>query len=240
MRKPLFFGALISALALAVAAVAVASPQFTQSFQLKYVQKAPGKSTGVTTVITAEDPGAEGQKPKGARQVVVNFHPGTKIDTSVPGVCKASDEDLQQMGAAACPAKSRLGTGTAEARTGIASIDPVNEDITVFNAKKGIIFLLQGDENEQNGQTFVLRGRLSGRRLTVNVPKIEPVPGVTVSLTDFRLKLRAVQTGRGSRQKAFFRTPPTCPRSKVWQTEARFVYEDGTRAARKSATVCRG
>lgn len=227
MRKSVV-GALAGMTALASVGVAVASEQFEQTYQLTYSATKTKSSSGFSTLITSSDPGDPQAKPKAVRKVVINFAEGTKFDTSVPGVCSATDQDLSSQGAAACPASSKIGSGTAEANA--QPVIPVaNEQITVFNAKNGIIFYLSGL------QTLVIRGKISGRKLTATVPALPlPVAGQEAVLTKFQVEVKGKKKGK----KFYARTPASCKNGK-WTTTAKFSYADGTTETVKSTSKCK-
>lgn len=239
MRKFLI-AAVVAVTALAVAAVAVASDQFSQTASVKFTTKKRHANSGARINLEASDPGAPNKKPSPATRVRVIFPKGTKINTSAAKVCKASDSAFGEKGAKACPAGSRLGTGTAQAITGLgAPIDPVGEKITAFAGKRQIIFYLQPDANSPAGQTLVIRAKVRGRVVDTKVPPV-PVPGLgNASLTRFKVNLKAYAKGRGKKQKRVLTTPSKCGKGHNWVTTTKFNYEDGTSATIKSRSNCR-
>ncbi|MEX2194417.1 MAG: hypothetical protein WD844_03950 [Thermoleophilaceae bacterium] len=203
-------GALVGALALAVAGIATAGTKNGVTFVTKYSTTTPGAPTGFTTSIEGAARDAQGRLDP-ANRVIVNFQRGTKFDTAVPARC---DEDtLREEGVAGCPRRSIVGSGSAEAISGLAAIDPIQEEITAVNTRGGIIFYLTGL------QTLILEGKLRGSRLTVDVPPL-PIPGNPKGavLTKFELKIKRIRRGR----RAYVTTPRTC--SRRWTVRATFQY----------------
>lgn len=233
MRKSLF-AALVAVLVLGISAVAFGAFQqtFTQSFT---VTKA-NKLTGINTLITSKDDA--GAKPKEVSRVIIKFHKGTKFNYNVPGICKLTAEQIA--GASdpltACPAKSKVGTGSAEADAAplIPSSQQVLEDINAFNTTKGIYFVLSDKDNNPSdsnpGQLLVIKGVLSGTTLTTDVPVLN-VAGVNVVLTKFELNIKKVSKKVKKNGKTtvvnYITTPNKCTGGK-WTNTAAFQYRDGS------------
>ena len=212
MRKTVI-GALIGALVLALAGIAVAGTKGGVKFETKYTATKVGVPTGFNTTIEGAPRDAQG-RVEGANRVIVTFQRGTVFDTDVPGKCTRAQLESEQ-GRDACPEDSIVGTGTAEAVTGLQSIDPIQETITAFNTDDGILFYLQGL------QTLILEGQLRGNKLTVDIPEIRAIPNPAVkpvAVTKFELTVRRVRDGRD----AYIRTPRTC--NGTWTVRSTFQY----------------
>lgn len=211
MRKSLI-AAVAGALLLAVAGIAVAGTKNGVKFETKYSTTTVASPTGFRTTIEGAPKDAQG-RTEGANRVIVTFQRGTVFNTDVPGKCTRAQ--LEAGGRDACPSNSIVGTGTAEAVSGLQSIDPIQETITAFNAEGGILFYLQGL------QTLILEGKLRGNRLTVDIPEIRAIPNPDakpIAVTKFALNVRRVRRGR----RAYVRTPRTC--SGRWTVRATFQY----------------
>src|SRR6476659_8640888 len=127
--------AAIAALAfLAGAAIAVASPQFSSTFEMTYVSQKPGAQGGIDTLMTWSDPGEPGAKPKRVTEIQFSFHPGTKIDTRAVRQCVASDEKVHIEGRRACPRNTRIGFARSEVKTTTTPVDKTR--VTFFNAPR--------------------------------------------------------------------------------------------------------
>jgi len=211
-------------LAAALVVVALASPQFSSSFDLTYLSRVPGAPSGQVPAMTWTDPGAPNAVPKIIKRIKLTFHKGTSFDTRALGRCRASDARILSTGGSACPKASRLGSGHT---TGVFSNgSEFVTDVTLFNARGEIIVvvLLNGTPVTE------FRDEVNGRTIT-----IEPVLPAGVALK--RLKLRI---GRHSKNgRTYMRNPPSCPRSGKWTTVAKFTYADGSRETHKDTSPCR-
>jgi hypothetical protein len=237
VRKVHLIGALIGVLALVTAAVAAASPQFTQTATTKLTKKKVNKSAGVSVKFKATDPGAPGGKPKAASKIVIKLAKGTRINTNATAQCNLNDEDVI---AGRCPEKSQIGTGQAKAN--VAPIIPsTTEDVTAYARKGGILLLLSDNPDDPNpAQTLVLRAKASKRGvITVNVPELQPVPGVFAVLTDFNLRTDPKSKGKGKKKINLITTPKKCTK-KGWTHSVTFTYADGSaQDVRKTKQACR-
>jgi hypothetical protein len=242
VRKKLFLGALVGVLALVAVPIALAA--FSQTAVVELVNPNPGKSTGVDADLQAQDPEAEGGKPKAAAKVVVKLPKGTKYDKRGAVQCNGL-EDAEVL-AGDCPKKSILGTGTAKANAS-PLIASTTEDITAYHTKGGVIFrLTDNGDDPAPGQSLIIRAKLSKKGvLTTNVPPFV-VAGVKVVLTDFELALKAKQRkvtkGKGKNKKTIkvplLRTPKKC--EGTWTTTVNFTYDDGSTAnGIKTVRPCR-
>src|ERR1700736_1223279 len=113
---------------------ALASARFKSTFALSYLSAHPGASTGLTTLMTWSDPGAPGGAPKVIKQITLSFQSGTTFDTSALPVCLASDQAIKTLGASACPANTKLGSGTTTGATAAGA--RFKTVVTLFNATR--------------------------------------------------------------------------------------------------------
>ncbi|MFL5827343.1 MAG: hypothetical protein ACJ76V_12530 [Thermoleophilaceae bacterium] len=244
MRKKPLVGAVVGVLAVGTASVAMAGTKNGVTFDSTTTTKAPGSPTGLNTHIQGA-PTFNGQL-EAARTVTVIFPAGTKINSKAVTQCKATDQAIQSSNGKDCPAKSKIGTGIAEAFTGLGpTIDPVIENIVAFNVPKGIAFLLT--PKGAIGQTAAFRGKFSGAgvarvrgaasgpKLLTKVPKF-PIPGVgEAKLTKFDLNVKKV----GTKAKPYATTPKTCPKSKKWALSAVFTYDNTPPITVKDTSPCK-
>jgi hypothetical protein len=237
VRKVHLIGALVGVLALAMSAVAVASDQFTQEATTKLTKKKAGKSAGVSVDFKATDAGEPGGKPKRASKIVIKLAKGTKVNTNAVAHCGLSDEDVI---AGKCPAKSLVGTGTAKAN--VAPLIPsTTEDVKAYAAKGGLVLLLTDNLEDTNlGSTIVLRAKISKSGvITVNVPELQPLPGVFAVLTDFKLTTKPKSKGKGKKRVNLITTPKKCVKKKGWTNQVTFTYADGSaKDVRKTKQKC--
>ena len=242
MRKVHLIGALVGVLALALSAIAVASPQFKQTVDLEYSTKQAQQPAGVSAELHATDPGAQpaGNQP-GVRTLKITFK-GAKANTRVGKLCRLPKDQADR-----CPANTRVGTGTASANlvgtnptTGQPNVTVgLAQNVAAYQTTGGFYFVVKGVDLPT---TAILKATLSKRgALNVNVERDLPVipGGNKIVLTDFTVKIKKVTTGRGARRKALI-TTPDCPRSRRFSVVAAFSYTDGSRKTLTSRQRCSG
>ena len=146
--------------------------------------------------------------------------------------CEASDGDLMARGSDACPAESRIGTGTLTLRTnGPPGTDPFVDDVVLFNGGDEILELFTPKGSPANSAVGH-RPIVPPNMLSEEAP---PQPGgppdgeSAVSDLDFRL-----DQGRG-----MFTTPPSCPADGVWRSRLTFVTAEERTYTAESTTPCR-
>jgi hypothetical protein len=213
--------AIAGALTLALAAVAVASPQFTYTFATKFTQKHPGKSTGFKTDIETSDPGNPQGVPKGANVITVTFPRGTKFNSSALPQCAATPTNTAPVISGACD-KAKVGTGSSIVQA-VGLAGPVPGTITAYNAKNAIIFYVK---STLAGTTVpvVLKGNLKGTKLTTDVGSQIPKPGgLKLIITTFKLSITPHKKGK----KIYATTPKKCTGGK-WVVKAHVAFDDGT------------
>lgn len=240
MRKMHLIGVLVGALALAFAAVAVASPQFKQTAKLKYTTKKAQKPAGVSAELHATDPGAvpAGAQP-GVSTLSIAFA-GAKANTKVGKLCKLPKDQAEN-----CPGNTKVGTGTASANlvgtnstTGQKTVVPgLKQTVAAYQTTGGFYFVVKGVTLPT---TAILKATLSKKAtLGVNVLRDLPVipGGNKIVLTDFQVKIKKVTTGKGKKLKSLI-TTPKCGKSKKFKITAKFNYDDGTKKTVSSTQKC--
>lgn len=240
MRRTHLIGAIAGALVLALAAVAVASPQFKQTVKIKYSTSKAQKPTGLSVNLSATDPGAvpPGAQP-GVKTLKITFK-GAKVDFKAAKVCKLSKDKAES-----CPKNTRLGTGTASANlVGVNALGEktvtrgLAQDVTAYATSGGIYLIVKGRDLPT---TAILKASLSKKgALSVNVERDLPkLPGDNkIVLTDFAVKIKKVVKGKGKKQRAFIATPK-CAKSKKFSVTSNFVYDDGTRKNITTTQKCK-
>jgi hypothetical protein len=220
LRKS-FALAIAGVLTLALAAVAVASPQFLYSFTTTFTQKHPSKSTGFKTDIETSDPGNPQGVPKGANVITVAFPSGTKFNTTALPRCAATPTNTQPVVSGACD-KAKVGSGSSVVQA-VGLPSPVPGTITAYNAKNAIIFYVKSN---LAGTTVpvVLKGVLKGSKLVTDVGNQVPTVGnLKLVITSFKLNIKAHKKGK----KIYATTPKKCSGGK-WVVKAHVVFDDGT------------
>jgi hypothetical protein len=178
-----------------------------KEFKFAYTSKKPDSPTGFRYQFQLFVP-ADGSQPPIVEQLNVTFAKGTKIDLGAVPACKADDDTITAQGPVICPTRSRLGIGTAKVWTGPGPL--LDLDVALFSTGHGVVVAITGSGNV----LAVIRGTLTGRRLTVAVPPIDIGPGAQAAIVDFNLPLAA----SGSARRPVFTTPPTCATGS-WRTD---------------------
>jgi hypothetical protein len=150
-------------------------------------------------------------------------HPGSRYDTSVPGRCTASDAEIALRGPAACPADSRLGSGSA---TGKFAGQVSSPRMDLFNNTDEEILIISTP-----GVYSVSRGKIGAdQSLTFEPPTCFPNVSVARCPVDNALQLGShmvldtiVRDGRG-----YLTTPPTCPDTGYWTNGMEYWWADGS------------
>src|SRR3954466_9235619 len=123
-------------------AVAAAESTPAADFDLSLGARTPAAATPMAIRIVYKNPDDPNAAPSPQRRIVIELPRGTRVDGSAVPVCTASDAELQARGPSACPAGSRVGSGTAELRTdGGPLFDPFIDDVDIFNGGKELVEL---------------------------------------------------------------------------------------------------
>lgn len=218
--------------AAAVAGMALASAQFKQTSQVTLTAKKEGASTGFKANLQSSDPGAPFQKPQGLRKLTIEFPKKTSFNfkTKALALCKATDIELVATGGAACPAKSKLGTGSSSANA--APVLPTIEENVAAYAFNGQIVLLLAPKVLGRGSPIVLHGKISKNTMTTEVPPLT-LGGLTIVITGLKLNVKAVGSGKTTWAKA-----GKCVKKK-FVVKATFLYETGQKLTISSSSGCK-
>jgi hypothetical protein len=248
LRK-LFIGALVGALALAVAAIALGAT--TQTYKQKFSSNKASKSVGTTFSTDSTDPAntAKNNQPLAVRTFDIKFPSGTAVDSKGSVECKKSDDDIIAAGGkAACP-KSVIGAGAARVRLPFASSD-INAKVTAFDAKKGLILYV---DPSPIAQPIILHPKFKGNlkngpTLSTPVPpnclppatnqggqckKQDGSAGDEAILVHFDLKTVAKKKGK----HVLIKSPKKC--KGTWKFTANLRYADGTSKKIDSLQPCK-
>jgi len=218
-----------------------------EDFGSRFTSIVPGHSTGVRVAIRYKNPSDPNGAPPAVRRVVLTGPPGTRIDTSVPERCTATDDQLKTQGESACPVGSRVGNGTIVAAVLVApgpDKPRTTFDVSIFNTAGGLIMTARPQGSSTVGA--VARGTIKGRTTTVTVPTcltggqapVQCKSDETALVTVFQRTFRIVRGAPGHR-RAYLTTPRTCPRSHHWTAAARLTYADGASERVTATSGCR-
>lgn len=233
MRRFVVCG-LMGVVGAATAAAALASSEAT-TFSVKHSARAEGVSTGIAFKIAFADPDAPNGLPSGLKSFKIKLHKGSKIDPKGAAQCTVSNEALMSQGAAACPASSRIGTGTASATS--AAGQTVTVDAVIFNERVdgGDAFLFVFLVNDAFVTAFdaaIKGGTISSQGLTGTIPG-------DLVVTRFNGTIGKHSTGRGKRRHDLITTPSACPRSKKWTNGGTFAFQNGNKDSATSTSPCK-
>ena len=219
---------LLAATALTAATVAYASAQFTQTSNITLTAKKAGKPTGFKASLLSADPGAI--QPQGLKTLTITFPVKTKFNfkSNAIAVCKAGDTEIVATLGSACKAKSLIGSGTAVAN-GAPVIPAIPEKAKAYAGKNEILFLLTPAGSA--GQTLVLHGKVSGNKVTTQVPVIN-AGGLNVVISALDLTVKTIGHGKNA-----FVTAGKCVGGK-FAVKSAFVYQTGAAMTITSSSSC--
>ena len=191
------------------------------------------QTTGHVEVDFATD---DSGRPRQLRGLDFRFPSGTRIDRSVAPVCSATDQEIDQRGADACPLATQVGWGRAHASTGFgAPIDPFPSDAHTFNTATGTVNVFTPP-----GTTFPAVWRTRQRYDGLWVKDSFPAPQPGFPPPDGKsLPLDAEFTlDKHAHGRSWLTTPRSCPRRRGWIARAVLTYADGTSETVRATTTC--
>lgn len=241
-RYMLGLGALL-ALAAVTTPLATAGEQASeqgsyQSASLEFTKKRPGVSSGTRTLIDYVNPDDPEGKPPAVRQVVIIFAKGTRLDTSAPELCTASDAELTALGEAACPAGSKLGEGVVTVDSGFPGpARLVTADIDFLNNTNELIYV---NTVRDTGARTILRAPIEGRRITTDVPMLPGTPPDGGAIDTVEAFDDVISREVDGEKRSYITTPRRCPSSGHWTNQIRFAYDGGVTQTVRSHSPCKG
>jgi hypothetical protein len=223
-------------LAAFLVAPASAGTRSEHHFKMAFSKKAPNVSTGVSfgTDRFAYTAPPVGQPTDRVAKTVFVMHKGTRTDTRAVPNCTLA---ILQESSTGCPAGSQVGSGKAQAISGLIDLDPIDMDVTVYAARNGLLAHLGG------ASPMNIAMSMKDNTITADVPRTCSPGGSLAdncSNGDIVLKTLSVKLNarkRGSR--ALIRTPRRCPASGVWTNKAVYTYVNGDTETQKVTSKCR-
>ena len=207
-----------------------------QEAHLTFAPVGPTRATGVYLGIDYTNPDDPDAKPPAVRKVVEILPRGSRIDTSAPARCRASDLELMAQGAAACPARSVVGTGFIKIDTGIEGpARYLREDVTFLNNNHELIYL---NTDRTTGLRVVTRAEVTRRRVISTVPPLPGSPPDGAAIDRVRAEFPKLVRRVDGERRVYVRTPGECPDSGYWVTRLRFTYDDGTQQTERTRVGC--
>ena len=220
------------ALGLAFAASAIAASD-RQRAKFEFTTEKPGKPSGLRLDIDYVNPDDRDAKPPAVRRVVEILARGSRIDTSVPDRCQASDAELIAEGESACPPDSRVGDGTIRIDTGVPGPERfIDADVVFLNNTDELIFV---STERDTGNRVVTRSQVDKRQIVNTAPPLPGAPPDGAALDEVHATLDRIVAGG----KAYIRTPSNCPQGRRWRNKIHFTYSDGVSQKETMDNRCR-
>ena len=216
MSGKLHAAAAVGLTALATAGSAAAAER--AELKVGFGTRAPATATSIQFDIVYRHPDDPDRKPPPLTGAVFDMPEGTRIDPAKAERCTATDEQLRSQGSSACPAESKVGSGTLVAITGFGPpADPVTGDITAYNGNGELVEVVTAPGTDR--VLGIDRLTISGSTLTAHPPATPggPPDGRT-SIREIHLKVD---------RPGFVTTPPSCPAAGRWSYGASFTFTDG-------------
>ena len=197
-----------------------------QTVEMTFTTVTPRAPSGFLYKASFRNPDDPSADPPALRRLVIEAPPGAKLDTSVPGLCPASDQELKDRGDDACPPSSRIGSGTADIKPVLfptisytsAFFNNTNEQVELFTA-------------DPPSPPVVVHGFIRGNILDSPIPTClsggfapQDCPNDQVALKGNTVDIPAYRRGA----RSYFTTPPSCPPTRRWRSPVTFHYGDGT------------
>jgi len=215
---------------LVVAAAAVASSQFAQKSKVTLTATKAGQTTGFKVAISSSDPGEPGGKPQALKTLTLTLPSATKFNfkSKALKLCTANDIEIKGTGGAVCPAKSKVGSGSA-AVNGFPAIPLIPENATAY-AGNGNIIIVAAPKGP-GGSVLVLHGVVSANRVTAALA-LQEAGGVKFVISELNLNVSKIGSG-----KSAFITAGKCTGGK-FKVSSNFVYYSGAPVTLASSSKC--
>jgi hypothetical protein len=225
MRRLLICSSLVATLAAAAPALAGERADFAWRF----AEAKPGVPTRWSLHLLYKAPGDPDAKPYAIRELTLRPPAGTRFNLASHPACAASNEQIQLLGDAACPAESRVGSGRLTVMTGFgAPLDPYPTDVSLWSTREGLIEVVK---DPTLGTVLAIeRLRVVDSALTAQ-PVV--VPG---GPPDFKIAAREIDWDVTS--ASWLTTPASCPAGGQWTSSGTFRFDDGATVTESSSTPC--
>src|SRR3954451_23305208 len=234
---------LIAAVATAVISPsALAGPRESPQSYIHYTTETPGAVSGTDLHIWFVNPTDPNAKPYSVQNMVIHTPTGGTVDTTALPQCHATDAEIYIEGWDACPQDSFLGGGRAVSDSGSNSPSRYSHTtIKNFNNQDEVVGIGINDEipaietidrSKYNYQTNTLTSTFPLFPGFPEPPGNEPYTPIS--------ELAIAFPPHANGDKAYIRTPPTCPPSRHWTFVIDFIYRDGTVDTITSDSPCSG
>jgi hypothetical protein len=221
-------------LVLGIGALAPSAQAAGVQLRFAFGGTSPGRPT--TGHVEVAFPTDDHGRPRQLSGLDFEFPRGTAIDRSVAPVCTATDDQIDKLGADACPAASQVGWGSAKAVTGFGPpVDPVSSDAHTFATPTGTVnvFTPHGSRQPTVSRT---RQRYDGLWVRDSFPP--PPPGFPPP-NGRSLPLEAQFTlDRRAGDRAWLTTPRTCTARGAWIAHVVVTFAQGGRQTATASSPC--
>ena len=236
MRLALFALALFAASA--GVAPALDSSRQTSSYTLS--QTRPARPTAEHFQFDYVNPDDQDAKPPAVHRVVTVLPRGARYDTSVPGSCTATDDELTLQGAAACPPDSAIGGGVVTVDTGVPGpARIVTADVEFFNNAEDpegeFIYL---NTVRDTGARTIIRADVTRRRTITDAGMLPGTPPDGGAIDTVDVEVAKVVRRIDGKRRSYITTPRRCSRSRTWVARVRFIYGDDYSQVVKTPNPC--
>ena len=239
--EPRRFGleAVMAITAVAAAFGAGAAPAAAESGRhadvtVHFTTDRPGAPSGLKVALAFRDPDDPEAKPPPLDSAVLELPAGVRFDEAAAPVCTASDEEVEVLGAEACPDDTRLTLGSFSAMFGFGPpVDPVAGDLHVFHGPSQLLEIITVPGG--SASPAFDRITIEGTTLRAHPPKAPGgPPDGRASVRTLAYEMPVVASGGHT----FVTTPPSCPESGAWTTTGTFGFSDGSTETASSVTPC--
>jgi hypothetical protein len=181
-------------------------------------------------------------KPYAVQNMVIHAPEGSAVDTTTLPQCQATDAEIYLEGPAACPSDTFLGGGFAVSDSGPNSPSRYSRTtISNFNNQDEIVGIGVNDDIPVIKTIDRSRYDYQQRTLTSTFPLFPGPPDPSTNEPYIPIsELSVTFPAHVSGDKAYNRTPPTCPPSREWTFVIDFIYRDGTVDTITSNSPCSG
>jgi hypothetical protein len=218
---------LILAVLAITAGVALAAEGPYQTSEYTLSQQRTDRPTGEHFKFDYVNPDDSDAKPPAVKKVVTILPKGAHYDTSVPGSCTASDEELMLQGAAACPEDSGIGGGVITVDSGVPGpARIVTADVEFFNNAEDPDgeFIYINTVRDTDART-VLRADVTTRRTITVAPTLPGTPPDGGAIDTVDLEVLKIARRIDGERRAYVTTPSRCRASRTWLARVRFTYD---------------
>jgi hypothetical protein len=232
-----------AALALVPASVAIAG--FHQDARVALTTHHAGDSSGISAQVRSADAAAPGAKPKRATKLEIAFPARTHFNLSTPlaATCTLTDRQLTTPFGPSCPARSQVGSGSAQLNAMPIPPAPIGAKVKAYvSGANSLLVLLFPDQKLLPGTPpIIIHATVAGPRLTLPLPHVvygkgkgdyKSFAGITAVIVSLKLNVPALGTGSKS-----LITAGSCHAGR-FVVDSRFTYADRTKMLLTSRSTC--